>query len=143
VVEADEYQEHFLSLPAAHVIVTAIDFDHPDYFSSLGQVEEAFSRFLQKIKSGYAVVPEDTYRNHPSIAWPENVLRLEEKDVLDMPAPQSEPAATARASRSAGTKRALRSAMLAMSTVATTARRTAVRRPSPTRLAFAAMRPRG
>ncbi|HLD08937.1 MAG TPA: Mur ligase family protein, partial [Methylophilaceae bacterium] len=43
VVEADEYRRHFLALEPTHIIITSIDFDHPDYFTSLEDVEAAYS----------------------------------------------------------------------------------------------------
>src|SRR3989344_9051790 len=50
IVEADEYRKHFLELSPSHIIITTIDFDHPDAFSSLHDVEKAYEEFLTKLQ---------------------------------------------------------------------------------------------
>ncbi len=71
IVEADEYRQHFLPLAPAHAIITSIDFDHPDAFTSLVDVELAYSEFLARVASGGTVaVPRHEYENHPGISWP-------------------------------------------------------------------------
>jgi len=49
VVEADEYRDHFLSLTPAHAIITNIEYDHPDYFAALSDVEASFQSFINSI----------------------------------------------------------------------------------------------
>lgn len=56
VVEADDYRNHFLSLQPTHAIVTSIDFDHPDFFTSLEHVEKSIEKFLSQLKPGGRVV---------------------------------------------------------------------------------------
>ncbi|HRV07604.1 MAG TPA: UDP-N-acetylmuramate--L-alanine ligase, partial [Acidobacteriota bacterium] len=57
VAEADESDRSFLRLPARHAVVTNIDWDHPDTFRSLKEVEEVFSAFLARLpEEGLAVV---------------------------------------------------------------------------------------
>jgi UDP-N-acetylmuramate--alanine ligase len=50
IVEADEYREHFLYLNPTHAIITNIEFDHPDYFHSLEEVEKAFEKFEKSVR---------------------------------------------------------------------------------------------
>ena len=38
VFEADEYERHFMPYHPAYSIITNIDFDHPDYFTSIDDV---------------------------------------------------------------------------------------------------------
>lgn len=70
IVEADEYREHFLTLSPAHAIIVSVDFDHPDYFKSLHDVEQAYERFRTKV-AGSIFTPED----------------VTVEDLADMPAP--------------------------------------------------------
>jgi UDP-N-acetylmuramate--alanine ligase len=71
VVEADEYRKHFLDLHPTHVIVTSIDFDHPDFFHSLEDVTQAYSQFLAKVPAdGLVVTPRSVYEQYPHVAWP-------------------------------------------------------------------------
>src|SRR3989344_4298257 len=53
VCEADEYvsfnNPKFLSLYPKIAVVTNIDFDHPDVYSSIEQIEEAFLKFANKL----------------------------------------------------------------------------------------------
>ncbi|MEK7498999.1 MAG: Mur ligase family protein, partial [Patescibacteria group bacterium] len=51
IVEADEYRNHFLELFPAHAIITTIDFDHPDSFSSLQDTEKAYQEAYDLIKT--------------------------------------------------------------------------------------------
>ncbi|WP_320130550.1 glutamate ligase domain-containing protein [uncultured Sphaerochaeta sp.] len=44
--EACEYQDHFLSYSIRGALVTTVEFDHPDYFADLEQVEESFKKFV-------------------------------------------------------------------------------------------------
>lgn len=50
VVEACEYQEHFLSYKPTIALITNIDFDHPDYFLSLESTINSFQAFANQSK---------------------------------------------------------------------------------------------
>lgn len=79
IVEADEYRRHFLALSPSHGIITTVDFDHPDAFSSITDVEHAYSQFIARVaKDGIIAVPEEEYANHPNISWPENIMPVPE-----------------------------------------------------------------
>ncbi|OGY24292.1 MAG: hypothetical protein A2172_00275 [Candidatus Woykebacteria bacterium RBG_13_40_15] len=52
VIEADEYGEKFLEFSADAAVITNIDFDHPEYFKNLGEVELAFEKFVKNTKEG-------------------------------------------------------------------------------------------
>lgn len=63
IVEADEYkksdldwQPKFLDLPLKHVIVTSIELDHPDIYSTAEQVYSAFYQLITKIPRGGTIV---------------------------------------------------------------------------------------
>ncbi len=50
--EACEYQDHFLSYQMRGALVTNIELDHPDYFSSMQDVQESFERFVDNLAPG-------------------------------------------------------------------------------------------
>ena len=50
VFEACEYRRHFLSYEPDYAIMTNIDFDHPDYFTSLDDVVDAFQSMADRVK---------------------------------------------------------------------------------------------
>lgn len=82
VVEADEYREHFLTLQPNHAIITSIDFDHPDYFSSITSVEHAFQKFLLKLDPhGTVVTLRSIIDSHPSLQWPIRTTAIDPADV--------------------------------------------------------------
>ena len=54
VVEADEYLRHFLHLTPNTLVINNIDFDHPDYFTDLADVQAAFAELV-------ATIPEDGF----------------------------------------------------------------------------------
>jgi UDP-N-acetylmuramate--alanine ligase len=56
VVEADEYDHSFLWLQSHLAIVTNIEYDHPDIFSSQEAYDAAFGRFIERIKPGGSLI---------------------------------------------------------------------------------------
>jgi len=50
IIEADEYRESFLNYYPRIIVVTNIDYDHPDYFKSEKQYQEAFKKFFKHLK---------------------------------------------------------------------------------------------
>ena len=59
VFEADEYERHFMPYHPAYSIITNIDFDHPDYFTSLEDVFNAFNDYAKQITKGLFIYGED------------------------------------------------------------------------------------
>lgn len=49
VVEACEYQRHFLNLSPEVLVVTNIEFDHTDYYEDLADVQDAFRTLMKKV----------------------------------------------------------------------------------------------
>ena len=60
VFEACEYRRHFLAYKPDYGVITNIDFDHPDYFSSLEDVKHAFQTFADGVKKALIVCGDDT-----------------------------------------------------------------------------------
>ncbi|MDA1169106.1 MAG: Mur ligase family protein [bacterium] len=85
IVEADEYRNHFLELFPAHSIITTIDFDHPDSFSSLQDTEKAYQKFISHLApDGLLVIPEHEKMRHPSIVFPQQTTTVSDKDIIDI-----------------------------------------------------------
>lgn len=61
VIEADEYQDKFQYYDPKAVILTSLDWDHPDFFPDMGSYRKVFSQFVSKIpKAGFLVVWGDS-----------------------------------------------------------------------------------
>lgn len=50
--EACEYQDHFLSYRLRGVLITCIEYDHPDYFADLEAVKASFRRLVDQLGRG-------------------------------------------------------------------------------------------
>ncbi|WP_409289868.1 UDP-N-acetylmuramate--L-alanine ligase [Peribacillus sp. SCS-37] len=59
VFEACEYRRHFLSYHPDYAIMTNIDFDHPDYFSSIDDVFQAFQDMAVQVGKGIIACGDD------------------------------------------------------------------------------------
>lgn len=59
VFEACEYKRHFLSYHPDYAIITNIDFDHPDYFTGLDDVFQAFQVFASQVRKGIVAWGDD------------------------------------------------------------------------------------
>jgi len=56
IVEADEYMRHFLYFTPDILLINNIDFDHPDYFADLADVQSAFAELVAKVPAeGYII----------------------------------------------------------------------------------------
>jgi UDP-N-acetylmuramate--alanine ligase len=56
VIEADEYKNAFHNYAADIAVITTLEFDHPDVFDSLEDVEKSFEIFLEKSKQDGHVI---------------------------------------------------------------------------------------
>lgn len=63
VFEACEYRRHFLAYEPNYAIITNIDFDHPDYFSGIEDVKDAFGTFAKQTKEKVIACGEDSHVN--------------------------------------------------------------------------------
>lgn len=59
VYEADEYRRHFLAYNPDYLVMTNIEFDHPDYFKDLDDVVAAFQTAANQVKKGLLVYGDD------------------------------------------------------------------------------------
>lgn len=61
VFEACEYRRHFLAYQPDYAIMTNIDFDHPDYFSDVDDVFDAFQEMADQVQKGIIACGDDEY----------------------------------------------------------------------------------
>ena len=61
VFEADEYRRHFVAYHPDYTIMTNIDFDHPDYFTGIDDVCDAFETLAKQTKKGIFAWGEDEH----------------------------------------------------------------------------------
>ncbi|SEK27527.1 UDP-N-acetylmuramate--L-alanine ligase [Carnobacterium iners] len=59
VLEACEYRRHFLAYHPDYAIITNIDYDHPDYFTSLEDVVSAFEEMAKLVKKAIIACGDD------------------------------------------------------------------------------------
>ena len=63
VLEADEYREQFLNYRPFIIVLTGIDYDHPDYFPTPTSYKKAFAKFKKQLKWGGKIF---TNRSRPA-----------------------------------------------------------------------------
>ena len=78
VIEADEYDYMFLGLEPAVILITNVEYDHPDCFPTRENYQAAFAAFVGKLKSGGILV---TNANQPGAASLVNALPAKTKCV--------------------------------------------------------------
>lgn len=61
VMEACEYRRHFLAYQPDYAVMTNIDFDHPDYFSDIEDVYNAFQQLALQVKKAIIACGDDDY----------------------------------------------------------------------------------
>lgn len=59
VFEACEYRRHFLNYKPDYAVMTNIDFDHPDYFTDVNDVFQAFQEMAMQVKKGIIACGDD------------------------------------------------------------------------------------
>ncbi|MGB3161404.1 MAG: UDP-N-acetylmuramate--L-alanine ligase [Carnobacterium sp.] len=59
VLEACEYRRHFLAYSPDYAIITNVDYDHPDYFTSLEDVVSAFEEMAKLVKKAIVACGDD------------------------------------------------------------------------------------
>lgn len=57
--EADEYRRHFLAYSPDYLIMTNVDFDHPDYYTGLDDVIDAFQSEANKVQKAILAWGDD------------------------------------------------------------------------------------
>ncbi len=63
VNEADEFNYNFLSYHPRMVVLTEVEYDHPEFFPSYEEIRDAFVQFLRGMDTSPMA---QTYRRRPS-----------------------------------------------------------------------------
>lgn len=65
VIEACEHKEHFLAYTPSVLVITNIEYDHADYFSTPQQYIDAFEKLINNVvPGGFVILPEnDSHAN--------------------------------------------------------------------------------
>jgi UDP-N-acetylmuramate--alanine ligase len=63
VAEGDEYQAKILLLKPKYVLITNIEYDHPDYYPTKASYEDVFKQLLGSLDSSVTVVVPDSLRS--------------------------------------------------------------------------------
>ncbi|MFH5804635.1 glutamate ligase domain-containing protein [Alienimonas sp. DA493] len=66
VVEACEWNRHFLRLEPRHAVITGVEFDHPDSYRDEAELIGAFRRFVERVPIEGTVVSEEKWRRWAS-----------------------------------------------------------------------------
>ncbi len=80
VFEADEYRRHFVAYHPDYVIMTNIDFDHPDYFTGVEDVFDAFTTLANQTKKAIFAWGEDKYLRNLKASVPVHYYGIKEND---------------------------------------------------------------
>ncbi|HIZ54011.1 UDP-N-acetylmuramate--L-alanine ligase [Enterococcus eurekensis] len=78
--EACEYRRHFLAYSPNYVIMTNIDFDHPDYYESIQDVFSAFQSMAENVNKGIIAFGDDPYLRQLKVDVPVYYYGVEEND---------------------------------------------------------------
>ncbi len=63
IFEACEYRNHFLNYHPNTLVITNLDFDHPDFFESFEDVEKSFIKLVKQTKKNVVVFNSDKLEN--------------------------------------------------------------------------------
>lgn len=70
VFEADEYRRHFLAYSPDYLIMTNIDFDHPDYYTGIEDVYDAFETEGKQVKKAIFAWGDDPWLRKLDVTVP-------------------------------------------------------------------------
>jgi UDP-N-acetylmuramate--alanine ligase len=83
IIEADEYKEAFLNYFPRIIIITNIDYDHPDYFKTEKEYQDAFRKFIENLREPGILITEKNISSregqklfpfpYPGSHWQKNI----------------------------------------------------------------------
>lgn len=91
IVEACEYKRDFLHLKPDILIITNLEFDHPDYYKSLEEVQSAFHKLAKQVHETGVVIANTSDANVATIVKDLHVPVLNYIDELDLDLPLKQP----------------------------------------------------
>ena len=78
--EACEYKRHFLAYEPDYAIMTNIDYDHPDYFTSIEDVADAFQSLANRVKKAIFAYGDDSHLRNLTAKVPIYYYGVKEDD---------------------------------------------------------------
>ena len=78
--EMDEYRRHFMDYTPDYAIMTNIDFDHPDYFTGLADVKNAFQDLAKQVKKAIFAWGDDAQLRQLDVDVPIYYYGLSDND---------------------------------------------------------------
>lgn len=91
VVEACEYKRDFLHLKPDILVVTNLDYEHVDYYSSLQDVQDAFKTLVSQVNEGGVVVTDTANINIAPILEGVTAKVVNYHDFLELDLPLKQP----------------------------------------------------
>ncbi|MFH2063282.1 MAG: UDP-N-acetylmuramate--L-alanine ligase [bacterium] len=84
IVEACEYQDHFLNFSPAAAIVTNVEEDHLDYFTDRQHIMDSFGQFLDQVRQdGLVVLNANDSDGAGALSWSGRTVRFGSGDGVD------------------------------------------------------------
>ncbi|MCI0597770.1 UDP-N-acetylmuramate--L-alanine ligase [Candidatus Parcubacteria bacterium] len=65
VVEACEYRDHLLELSPKYLVITNMEWDHTDWFTTEAQMRQTFQKAIDAVPSDGKVIDETVYTHEP------------------------------------------------------------------------------
>lgn len=75
IIEADEYRDAFLNYFPRIIIITNIDYDHPDYFKNSKAYLKSYLKFIKNLKEPKILI------THKDFPFQKNILHLRVKKI--------------------------------------------------------------
>ncbi|BDR58514.1 UDP-N-acetylmuramate--L-alanine ligase [Xylocopilactobacillus apicola] len=94
VFEADEYERHFITCYPDYLIITNIDFDHPDYFRDLEDVVDAFNTLAQQTRKLIVAFGDDENTHRIQANCPIKYFGFEENNQVQVVIIKTNPRST-------------------------------------------------
>lgn len=91
IVEACEYKRDFLHLKPDVLVITNIEFEHPDYFHDLADVQAAFATLVSQVNEGGVVIANTKDPNLAPVLAAATVKVVDYMEYLDLQLPLKQP----------------------------------------------------
>ncbi|MCS7200879.1 MAG: Mur ligase domain-containing protein [Patescibacteria group bacterium] len=89
IIEADEYRESFLNYHPRIIIITNIDYDHPDYFKNAFQYRKSFYKFIANLQEPKILISyrQELKMNIVDMKVKKFLITFNQKNTLPFPIP--------------------------------------------------------
>ncbi len=86
ILEADEYKAHLLKLNPRDIILTSLDYDHPDFYPTPQSYHETFKKFIEKLEpeSFLVACTDDQYLKKILPATKAKIIEVTKKELQNL-----------------------------------------------------------